>query len=128
MNRLNDLKMILENAGVQCITDAKTYTEQKDRYNAVMEYVNSLEQNEPIGKWIPCKERMPVLDVKDKMNDIKSFYETEGCILPFDIGKRFLVTSEDGRVHESVFWLIAKTFDDVIVKAWMPLPEPYKGE
>lgn len=46
MAELDDLKMILRNADVSCITDAKTYTEQKIRFGECIIFVSSLERRE----------------------------------------------------------------------------------
>lgn len=79
-------------------------------------------------EWIPCSERLPVLNVEDKSVDRKQSFERDGYLFPFDIGKEFLVTDKYGHVHPSTFWLIEKAFDDVNAIAWMELPEPWKGE
>lgn len=79
-------------------------------------------------RWIPCKERMPVLNVEDKSVDREQSFERDGYLFPFDIGKEFLVTDKYGHVHPSTFWLIGKAFDDVNAIAWMEKPEPWKGE
>lgn len=39
MSVISDIKMILENADAMCITDAKTYTEQKARIRDANNYV-----------------------------------------------------------------------------------------
>lgn len=43
---IQDLKMILSNATTTCITNARTYTEEKARYRAVVDYVNQLERHD----------------------------------------------------------------------------------
>ena len=43
MSVISDLKMILENATSMCITDAKTYTEERARFRDVENYVSRLE-------------------------------------------------------------------------------------
>lgn len=65
-------------------------------------------------KWIPCSERLP------KIEEEPSEYAK-------DVGRTFLVTYKDGFVCECVFWKNENKFDEDVV-AWMPLPEPYKGE
>lgn len=53
--------------------------------------------------WIPCEERLP---------------ETTG---------KYLVSVKNGNVYANVFDGFSKKFQCAAV-AWMPLPEPYKGE
>lgn len=43
MSVISDIKMILENANAMCITDAKTYTEQKARFRDAKNYVCEME-------------------------------------------------------------------------------------
>ena len=43
MSVISDIKMILENASPVCITDAKTYTEQKARLRDAKNYVCEME-------------------------------------------------------------------------------------
>lgn len=87
------------------------------------------------NRWIPVNERMPieynsifaVYKGTDKWKDFMFEKESENVIVTF-------VLSDGSRVTE-----IAKTLDgkwkpdnslflDKEVKAWMPLPEPWKGE
>lgn len=62
-------------------------------------------------KWIPCSERLPKVD---------------------NISKRVLVTTSWGVVKEAYYCVDHWSIDDVDYKfsvaAWMPLPEPWKGE
>ena len=130
-----DADALLENYNLK---DAKKYgnknrEEQEHSYNTLMMYeVADMIEDAPTidlpGKWIPCKERMPVLNVEDKSIDRKQSFERDGYLFPFDIGKEFLVTDKYGHVHPSTFWLIEKAFDDVNAIAWMEKPEPYKEE
>ena len=48
MGKYEDLKMIVRNAGIECITDAKTYTEQKARYRDVVDLVDCLDRSNGI--------------------------------------------------------------------------------
>ena len=71
------------------------------------------------GKWIPCNEKLPVDDDETEDDEI--------------------VLVSDGLDYAVAFWRPdAKAWDDPLhgwldsfgfeVKAWMPLPEPYKVE
>ena len=46
MAEIDDLKMILRNADIGCITDAKTFQEQKIRFGECVIFVSSLERRE----------------------------------------------------------------------------------
>lgn len=61
-----------------------------------------------VGKWIPCSERLPE-------------YGKEVLVYVFD-AYEIAWLDERGWVH------CMGTFDIDAVTAWMPLPEPYKGE
>ena len=76
-----------------------------DEYNGrSVEAIRNLPSEQPEQRWIPCSERLP---------------EKDGL---------YLVTTSKGKVQSHVFshngnseyWM---RFN----KAWMPLPEPYKG-
>lgn len=66
---------------------------------------------QPEQRWIPVSERLPKVD---------------------NISKRVLVTTSWGVVKEAYYCVDHWSIDDVDYKfsvaAWMPLPEPWKGE
>lgn len=66
---------------------------------------------EEYGKWIPCSERLPAVD---GMYTTTLSGELVGTDEPF-VGPLYF---KDGYWEE----------DGDCVIAWMPLPEPYKGE
>ena len=69
-----------------------------------------IKRREPVMRWIPCKNRIPEKDgnyiVTDDSGGMKCVHE---C---------FFIKCHDG----SASWSLAN------VIAWMPLPEPYRGE
>lgn len=76
-----------------------------------------------VGEWILCSERLP------EYNKMSEYYDSvivtldngrvsEGCYINVD--KEWWVDAEDGE-HYSI-----NATEHVI--AWMPLPEPYKGD
>ena len=81
------------------------------------------------GKWIPCSERLPEYNVSVLTWDGYAF-----CIekrIPF-------IRDEDGFPIEGDYW-VGDEYDDLesdyytnlrdgAAIAWMPLPEPWKGE
>lgn len=75
-----------------------------------------IEEQPKIGEWIPCKDRLPNIEVSE---NVKAGFCT-------DNGRAFLITDSEGYVYESTFWVKAQRFDDDAV-AWMPKPEPYLG-
>lgn len=81
-----------------------------DIYDIVL---NGIKNGTPIPKWIPVSERMP----KDGQNVLFCDIEDD-IMLGYHIkGRPNTHFSQDG------------TFDDIKnVRAWMPLPEPYKAE
>ena len=117
----------------ELLLNIAAYDKRSDKWieqEVVAEAVNALEQtegdldssssSEKPNKWIPVSERMPE---KDKYTDfykcmVARTYTSRSntcdiCIAYFD-GKRFLSHNSHGIVSG--------------VKAWMPLPEPYKAE
>lgn len=74
-----------------------------------------IKRREPVMRWIPCSERLPVarrsvvLSTKD--------WTGEGC---------YWETTEYHVIWKGYRW--NATFWDDEVIAWMPLPEPYEGE
>ena len=82
----------------------------KRMYDLAVEALESYVPDMNVGKWIPVSERLP---------------EEEGHYLVTDdsggekwVDSSVFLRSDDG----SVYW------DFVNVTAWMPLPEPWKGE
>lgn len=72
------------------------------------------------GTWIPCSERLPVLDDSDggvKQSDICL------CAIKWNDGE---ITEETGWYNSSGLWNYDST--DCKVIAWMPLPLSYRGE
>ena len=88
--------------------------------NAVLESIDNQPTIEAYGKWIPCSERLPVLDDSDggvKQSDICL------CAIKWNDGE---ITEETGWYNSSGLWNYDST--DCKVIAWMPLPEPYREE
>lgn len=75
------------------------YFDLSDKYGNSARYYRE-------NQWIPCIERLP--------EPVKTYY---------------LVTTDFGEI-DIAYWLVDGwcTFSDNQVVAWMPLPEPYKGD
>lgn len=106
-----------------------TYTTNEARTMAI----KALEQ-EP--KWIPIKIRPLTEKEKEEYADLgyseDSISFMYDCPLPED-GKEVLITTRYDDVRTDTFYrdegCYFETYcDDDDVKAWMPLPQPYKGE
>lgn len=73
------------------------------------EVVNLVESQPKINEWIPCKDELP------ELNKTVMCSNRDGRVFTSELTFR----SEDGR-----FYRFGNHYG---VKAWMPLPEPYKG-
>lgn len=70
-------------------------------------------------KWIPCSERLP----KESDYYMACVYDEE--VDDYDYRKTWFAHEDDYDMDESE-WRELQPFEKVV--AWMPLPEPYKGE
>lgn len=85
-----------------------------DAYFALDKAINALtaEPERKKGKWIPCSERLPEVG-QDILMSVGGMYTAEGCL------------REDGDWAQ-FRWDAIQRKD--MVGAWMPLPEPWRGE
>lgn len=70
-----------------------------------------------VDMWIPCSERLPNESDYYLVTIINPFGEKEVCVIWFAYKADYYGVSE---------W--RELTDDDTVLAWMPLPEPWKGE
>lgn len=70
-------------------------------------------------EWIPCSERLP----KESDYYMACVYDEE--VDDYDYRKTWFAHEDDYDMDESE-WRELQPFEKVV--AWMPLPEPYKGE
>lgn len=90
----------------------KAVIKDKNKLSEAMEKLARLEDAEDtnvLSKWIPCSERVP----EDNTDVIVCFYS--------------------GTVTEMRYWgngIFQGIYEHTtkVIVAWMPLPEPYKGE
>ena len=85
------------------------------------------------SKWIPCSERLPDIEFENELNE-----RGHNAVLPLLVTREVFSPIEGtGLCVEKRFYFKykgKKTFYDIEIDevenviAWMPLPEPYKGE
>ena len=73
-------------------------------------------------QWIPCSERLP----EPKINPNTMDFERVLCSTAFGDVRAYGYGRPEG-FDNAHFWNGAGIMD-TYVKAWMPLPEPYKGD
>lgn len=85
---------------------------------AVDEAINAQPTIESEQRWIPCSERLPHGSCSDLVN--VSIHDDSGDT-PYDYTSCGWVTT-DGE-----YWIVDGEINNHVV-AWMPLPEPWRGE
>lgn len=86
------------------------------------EWINNLPSAQPEQQWIPCSERLP-----EEGHDVlitKESFKIKGYEQEVIKAKR----SADPRSGKIEWWSEFGTLTNKAVLAWMPLPEPWKGE
>lgn len=89
-------------------------------FAAAERVLTDLPSAQPEQRWIPCSKRLPEAGVRYQV----TFESGEVGYADFR-NKIFL---SDGSAKENVWETERYYEDDGEVIAWMPLPEPYKGE
>ena len=122
IDRVKDLPSAQPELNEWC-HDCKEYDPEKrycPRWGQVIK--TALEDAQPEQQWIPCSERLP---------EIGEHYVSEPCIVYCSNGAYGFAELEEN-IFGQVGWNCER--DDEYheplgeVLAWMPLPEPYKGE
>ena len=80
--------------------------------------IEALEQDPKRGKWIPVTERLP--KPGEYIGDVAKYYLVQN-----EYGDMLVARYTHSEYWEQIYQ--HKPYADKIV-AWMPLPEPYKGE
>ena len=88
-----------------------------------LEGLNNMPSEQPEQQWMPCSERPP--------EEQDEYYIT--WTSPICKGRRFVSITEYciPRTGEEPYWDLSEHisfYEDAEVLAWMPLPEPWKGE
>ena len=85
-----------------------------------------------IEQWIPCSERLP--EVHESGNSFSGIYMQSVPVLVYGIcegegNAQFHVATYCDDLDGNTYWSTElDAFTITEVKAWMPLPEPWKGE
>ena len=94
----------------------------EDYRDLMVESLKVLPSAQPEQQWIPCSERLP---------DIGEHHVSEPCIVYCSNGAYGFAELEEN-IFGQVGWDCERDdeYHDPLgeVLAWMPLPEPYKGE
>lgn len=99
----------------------KAVIKDKNKLSEAMEKLaryEDAEEKDRLGQWVPCSERLP----EEEEYILLSFANCTGL----DIGRY----ENDGENDKFYPGDDEETYAHygLIVNAWMPLPEPYKGE
>ena len=98
------------------LIDADKLIEEIESYRGdifASEIVELIKQMPTVGEWIPCSERMP---------------DESGTYIISAIDGNILRVSFAKRMPRLRTWALSGSRSYWKVKAWMPLPEPYKKE
>ena len=123
VNRLREKSELFSRSDFAVAGIAKDYKDCADIIEQLSEKLSEVNLSENLTSWIPCEEKLP------EDNPLYEYYESvivtldngrvvEGCYINKD--KEWWVDDVDGE-HYSI-----NATGHVI--AWMPLPEPFKGE
>ena len=98
-----------------------------EHYNKMAERLTELEYKEAERQWTPCSERLPEEKDAGILKKLGTNKRSEYVLATVEVkGERMTVTActYDGEWD----WNMKYAFPDYKIIAWMPLPEPYKGE
>lgn len=98
------------------VSEGNPFTQYNKGLDDAIKAVNSLAPAEPERKWIPVTESLPINDV----DVIVSVLDNSG-----DTPYRF--TSVGWCTPNGQYWVVDNEICYGVI-AWMPLPEPWRGE
>ena len=88
--------------------------------------VECIEAQPKVGDWIPCSERLPELHRVDMQSSGEHYMISDSVIITD--GESIGLTKYEVDDDDRKGWLECEFEGNEDVVAWMPLPEPYKGE
>lgn len=88
--------------------------------------VQFITEQQKVGEWIPCSERLPELQRVD-MESEGEYYMISDSVIITD-GENIGLTKYEVDDDVRKGWLECEFEGNEDIVAWMPLPEPYKGE
>ena len=103
------------------------------REEAIKQLKGDITENK--GEWIPIVTRPMTDEEKEYYTDLEypiEFMMTYDCPMPDD-GQEVLITTSTGYVTTDTYYIDEGGYfenycDEGDVKAWQPLPKPYKAE
>lgn len=103
--------------------DCKEYDQERHCCHRFTKTIrDTVEEIKARGEWIPCSERLP---------EIKECFVSDPCLVYCSNGA-YGITELKQNIFGSVWFECEKEdeYHEVLgeVVAWLPLPEPYKGE
>lgn len=110
----------------------KVFHNLSDEFYGAMQVLDELPPAQPEQRWIPIKWHDCTDEDREKYgfnNDIVAVFD---CEMPYD-NQSILVTTFHGYVNQDVCYIddgysLDSGWDWIDdIKAWMPLPEPYRG-
>lgn len=122
-----DEKKLIEERPEWLNPDCAGNEEYNKGWNACNKYWrNTIKRQPKVGEWIPCSERLPELHRVD-MQSSGEYYMISDSVIITD-GESIGLTKYEVDDDDRKGWLECEFEGNEDVVAWMPLPEPYKGE
>lgn len=88
--------------------------------------IRIIDKQPKVGEWIPCSERLPDMHRED-MESEGEYYMISDPVLATD-GERIYVAEYEVDDDYKIGWPACDGEEYEGIIAWMPLPEPYRGD
>ena len=100
--------------------------------SCIVKFIESLPSAEQDERWIPCSKKLPEMHDAGILKEIGIDMMSDQCNITIRVDGNAMVLSNatlrDGKWHANYLHsldVIGKAYE---VTAWMPRPEPYKGD